>query len=423
MSAKIQSVRGMNDILDDATPRWRFLEQRMQDVLDRYGYREIRLPVIEQTGLFERSIGEDTDIVSKEMYTFTDRNGDSLTLRPEGTAGCVRAVLQHSLYNGNPLRFWYMGPMFRRERPQKGRTRQFNQIGVEVFGPEGPDVDAELILMCARMWRELGLEGITLQINSLGTPAARLRYRDVLVEYLTDHADQLDDDSRVRLRRNPLRILDSKNPEMQSLINSAPALDAYLDDESQQHFRELQDILKAAGVGFEVNPRLVRGLDYYAKTVFEWITDRLGAQGTICAGGRYDGLVEVFGGKPLPAAGFAMGLERLVEVMGADAAGPDPAPHIYFICAGEHTASAGFALAERLRQELPPLKLVMHCGGGSFKSSFKKADRSGAELALVLGEQELEHKIIGLKYLRQDAPQQQVSWDGLVPLLRAELGL
>jgi len=415
-------VRGMNDVLHETSPRWRFLEGKMLGILSRYGYQEIRLPVIEQTALFERSIGEDTDIVSKEMYTFTDRNGDGLTLRPEGTAGCVRAVLQHSLYNNSPLRLWYMGQMFRRERPQKGRTRQFNQIGVEVFGPEGPDIDAELILMCARMWKELELDGITLQINSLGTPASRQRYRDVLVEYFSDHAGQLDTDSRVRLQRNPLRILDSKNPEMQELIGAAPALDAYLDDESQAHFQELQEVLQAANIRFEVNPRLVRGLDYYTKTVFEWISNRLGAQGTICAGGRYDGLVEVFGGKPLPAAGFAMGLERLVEVM-VDSAVPgcNPAPHIYFICGGERTIAAGFALAEQLRERLPSLKLVMHCGGGSFKSRFKKADKSGALLALVLGDEELEHKLVGLKYLRHDAEQQQVPWESLDSVLKKEL--
>lgn len=417
-------MRGMNDVLPEDSRRWRFLEAKMLDVLGRYGYQEIRLPIIEQTGLFERSIGEDTDIVSKEMYTFADRSSDSLTLRPEGTAGCVRAVLQHSLYNNNPLRLWYMGQMFRRERPQKGRTRQFNQIGVEVFGPEGPDIDAELILMCARMWQELGLDGISLQVNSLGTPASRQRYRDVLVEYFSDHQSELDTDSRVRLQRNPLRILDSKNPEMQELIGTAPALDAYLDEESQVHFQELQKILQAADISFEVNPRLVRGLDYYTKTVFEWITSRLGAQGTICAGGRYDGLVEVFGGKPMPAAGFAMGLERLVEVM-VDSAVPgcNPAPHIYFICGGERTTAAGFALAEQLRERLPPLILVMHCGGGSFKSSFKKADKSGAILALVLGEEELEHRLVGLKYLRQDADQKQVAWDTLADLLKKELNI
>jgi histidyl-tRNA synthetase len=412
----------MNDVLTDASPRWQFLEGKMLEVLVRYGYQEIRLPVIEQTGLFERSIGEDTDIVSKEMYTFNDRNGDSLTLRPEGTAGCVRAVLQHSLFHGNPLRLWYMGPMFRRERPQKGRTRQFNQIGVEVFGLEGPDIDAELILMCARMWQELGLEGITLQINSLGTPASRQRYRNILIEYFSDQVDRLDTDSRTRLQRNPLRILDSKNPEMQELIRSAPALDTCLDDESREHFRELQEILQAAAIPFQVNPRLVRGLDYYTKTVFEWITDRLGAQGTICAGGRYDGLVEACGGNPVPASGFAMGLERLVEVLGdSTSAACDPHPHVYFISAGGRTTAAGFALAEQLRERLPALRLVMHCGGGSFKSRFKKADKSGAALALVLGEEELEHQLVGLKYLRQETEQQQVPWESLEGLLKKEL--
>lgn len=423
-SSKFQSVRGMNDVLSDVSPRWQFVEKKILDILVRYGYQEIRLPVIEQTGLFERSIGEDTDIVSKEMYTFADRNGDSLTLRPEGTAGCVRAVLQHSLYHNNPLRLWYMGPMFRRERPQKGRLRQFNQIGVEVFGPEGPDIDAELIMICARMWGELGLEEITLQINSLGTPESRRRYRDVLIEYFSGNADQLDADSRTRLSRNPLRILDSKNPEMQELISNAPVLETYLDEGSRLHFRELQDILGGAGIEFQINPRLVRGLDYYTKTVFEWITDRLGAQGTICAGGRYDGLVEAFGGKPVPAAGFAMGLERLVEITDVPLNTDNiDAPHIYFITAGGQTTAAGFALAEQLRGKLPALRLVMHCGAGSFKSRFKKADRSGAVLALVLGEEELEHKVIGLKYLRRETEQKQISWDSLDSVLKKELGL
>ena len=424
MRAKIQSVRGMNDILNDVSPRWQFVEKKILNVIRRYGYQEIRLPLIEQTGLFERSIGEDTDIVSKEMYTFTDRNGDSLTLRPEGTAGCVRAVLQHSLYQNNPLRLWYMGPMFRRERPQKGRLRQFNQIGVEVFGLEGPDIDAELILICARMWKELGLEGITLQINSLGTPESRRRYRDVLIEYFSSNEGYLDADSRTRLHRNPLRILDSKNPEMQELISNAPVLETYLDEGSRRHFQDLQDILRAADIGFEVNQRLVRGLDYYAKTVFEWISDRLGAQGTICAGGRYDGLVEAFGGKSVPAAGFAMGLERLVEIMGNSAnSSRDDVPHIYFITAGGRTAAEGFVLAERLREKLPALRLMMHCGEGSFKSRFKKADKSGAVLALVLGEEELEHKVIGLKFLRMETEQKQIPWESLDSVLKQELGL
>ena len=426
MRTKIQSVRGMNDILNDVSPRWQFVEKKILDVICRYGYQEIRLPVIEQTGLFERSIGEDTDIVSKEMYSFADRNGDSLTLRPEGTAGCVRSVLQHSLYQNNPLRLWYMGPMFRRERPQKGRTRQFNQIGVEVFGLEGPDIDAELIIMCARMWKELGLEGITLQLNSLGTPESRRRYRDVLIEYFSKNEDQLDADSRTRLHRNPLRILDSKNPDMQELIANAPVLEAHLDEGSLQHFRDLQDILRASGIEFEINPRLVRGLDYYTRTVFEWITDRLGAQGTICAGGRYDGLVEAFGGKPVPAAGFAMGLERLVEITedsGITDRGGGTAPHIYFITAGGRTTAAGFMLAEQLREKLPTLRVVMHCGEGSFKSRFKKADRSGAVLALVLGEEELEHEVIGLKYLRAETEQKQIPWKSLDGVLKKEFGM
>ena len=414
----------MNDVLIDASPQWQYVERKILEVLERYGYQEIRLPIIEHTNLFERSIGEDTDIVSKEMYTFTDRNGDSLTLRPEGTAGCVRAVLQHSMIQGGTLRLWYMGPMFRHERPQKGRTRQFHQIGVEVFGAAGPDIDAELILMGARMWKDLGLDDLSLEINSLGTPACRNQYRDILIDYFSDHADQLDDESRTRLQRNPLRILDSKNPDMQSLINSAPVLDTCLDDESREHLQGLRELLDAADISYRVNPRLVRGLDYYSKTVFEWITDRLGAQGAVCSGGRYDGLVEAFGGKPVPATGFAMGLERLVEVVEVSSKTDfNTAPHVYFISADGHTSAAGFALAEKLREQVPSLRLVMHCGGGSFKSRFKKADKSGAVFALVLGEEELERKQVGIKYLRQEKDQQQVSWDAVGRVLKEELGI
>ncbi|MBF8268784.1 MAG: hisS [Gammaproteobacteria bacterium] len=421
MTDRIQSIKGMHDILTDDTSRWRAVENRIIHILERYGYREIRFPVVEKTELFKRSIGEATDIVSKEMYSFTDQGDDSLTLRPEGTAGCVRAVLQNSLLQQNALRLWYMGPMFRREQPQKGRTRQFHQVGVEVFGLEGPDIDAEIILLSARIWRDLGVPGLVLQLNTLGTSVARQNYRRVLVDYFTANQDQLDADSRNRLQNNPLRILDSKNPAMQELIGNAPVMTDHLDPESSAHFSALQALLTGADIKFVVNPRLVRGLDYYNKTVFEWSTDRLGAQGTICAGGRYDGLVEHFGGKPTPAIGFALGLERLVELVGVVATHAD-GPDVYFIVAGEHAVAAGISLAERIRDQLP-VRVVLHCGGGSFKSQFKKADKSGARLALILGEAEVKQEMIAIKPLRQDAPQVEVGWDGLIPALQLALGL
>lgn len=423
MQAKIQSIKGMHDVLTDATPRWQSVEKRIIDILERYGYQEIRFPVVEKTELFSRSIGELTDIVSKEMYTFTDQGEESLTLRPEGTASCVRAVLQHSLLQQNILRLWYMGPMFRREQPQKGRTRQFHQIGVEVFGLEGPDIDAEIIIMSARMWRELGLHDLVLQINTLGSAAARQNYRQVLIEYFNDNRQQLDADSLKRLDKNPLRILDSKNPDMQDLIRNAPGMEAYLDNESTEHFSGLQELLTAANIRFEVNPTLVRGLDYYSKTVFEWITDRLGAQGTVCAGGRYDGLVEHFGGKPTPATGFALGLDRLVELMdGRGGQTEHKNPDVYLINAGDRSVATGFRLAEQIRDQLP-VRVLVHCGGGSFKSQFKKADKSGARVALILGETEINNKSIGIKPLREDAAQTDVDWDELIPALRRELGL
>ena len=424
MAEKIQSIKGMNDILNDTSARWQTVERRIFDVLERYGYQEIRTPIVEKTQLFKRSIGELTDIVSKEMYTFEDRNGESLTLRPEGTASCVRAGLQHSLFQDNILRLWYMGPMFRRERPQKGRTRQFHQIGVEVFGLEGPDIDAEVILLSARMWKELGLNDFVLQLNTLGTPVSRQHYREVLIEYFSDHKEILDADSANRLQRNPLRILDSKNPDMQDLIAVAPTMAEYMDEESREHFEGLQALLNAAGLVYEINPRLVRGLDYYTKTVFEWVTDRLGAQGTICAGGRYDGLVETFGGKPTPGVGFAMGLERLVEVYSESTSDDgQTSPHAYLISVGDEAISAGFKLAESLRDQLPGLRLLHHCGGGSFKSQFKKADKSGAQLALVLGEDELRDETLGIKFLRQERGQQQVPWQQLAITLKQEFAL
>lgn len=424
MAEPLKAVRGMHDILPETTPVWQFVERTIIAILQRYGYQEIRLPVLERTELFERSIGEETDIVSKEMYTFTDRSGESLTLRPEGTAGGVRAGLEHGLFHNTSRRLWYMGPMFRHERPQKGRTRQFHQIGVEAFGLAGPDVDAELIIMCARFWRELGLDGLQLEINTLGTPESRQEYRRVLTEYFRDHKDSLDEDSRRRLDSNPLRILDSKNKAMQALIEAAPAMTDYLDRESLDHFTRLRQLLDAAGVAYRVNPRLVRGLDYYNRTVFEWLTDKLGAQGTVCAGGRYDGLVEYFGGKPTPATGFAMGLERLIGLLEKSGATYDtPLPHVYFIVAGEAAVDDAIRLAEECRERLPALRLLMHCGGGSLKSQFKKADKSGADIAVILGDDELQRRVVAVKPLRIDSEQVEVDWQALPGALEQMLRL
>jgi histidyl-tRNA synthetase len=410
MAKTIQAVRGMNDILPADSAAWQHLEDTLRDVVHAYGYQEIRLPLLEKTELFKRSIGEVTDIVEKEMYTFDDRNGDSLTLRPEGTAGCVRACLEHGLLHNQLHRLWYSGPMFRYERPQKGRYRQFHQIGVEAFGMPGPDIDAEMIFMTARMWERLGLQGAVLQINSLGTPGARAAYRAALVEYLRGHAAELDADSTRRLESNPLRILDSKNPDMQAVIAAAPRLPDYLDDESREHFNGLCALLDAAGLGYEINPRLVRGLDYYSKTVFEWVTDRLGAQGTICAGGRYDGLVEFLGGKPVPAVGFAVGLERLLGLLAAGGVElPVNEPHVYLVLSGAQAAQRGMVFADELRTAIPGLRLQANCGGGSFKSQFKRADRSGAAYALVIGDDEAEQQRVLLKPLRDRSEQESLS--------------
>jgi histidyl-tRNA synthetase len=397
------SVRGMNDILPDQTPVWQQIEDVTRDVLAAYGYQEVRLPLLERTELFSRSIGEVTDIVEKEMYTFEDRNGDSLTLRPEGTAGCVRAGIQNGLFRSEQ-RLWYGGPMFRHERPQKGRYRQFHQIGVEAYGLSGPDVDAEQLLMTARLWRRLGLGDLQLELNSLGTPAVRATYRARLVSYLEGQADRLDEDSRRRLTTNPLRVLDSKNPEMQPVIEAAPVLLDDLDADSRAHFDRLLETLAAAGVACVVNSRLVRGLDYYDRTVFEWTTTRLGAQGTVCAGGRYDGLVARLGGRPTPAVGFAIGLERLVALLSEPGA-PARRPHAYLILLGERAGREGPVLAESLRDSLPGLRLLMNCGGGSMKTQFKRADRSGASIALVVGDAELDRGDVGVKHLREDRPQ------------------
>ena len=424
MSKHIQAVRGMNDILPQETPYWRLLEDTSRRIFEAYGFEEIRLPIVEKTELFKRTIGEVTDIVEKEMYTFDDRNGDSLSLRPEGTAGCVRGAIENGLIHNQIQRLWYKGPMFRHERPQKGRYRQFHQLGIECFGVAGPDIDAELIIMTARLWRELGLKGLQLQLNTLGSADARAAFRDRLVAYMEAHQDQLDEDSLRRLHTNPLRILDSKNPAMQQLIAAAPNLLDNLDDESSQHFEQLRSLLDAAGIEYEINPRLVRGLDYYNKTVFEWVTDQLGAQGTVCAGGRFDGLVAQLGGRDTPALGFAMGIERLVSLlMEQGEITPDAAPHVYFVMAGEGTTEAGLLLAERLRDAEPRLRIRSNCGGGGFKAQFKRADKSGASFALILGEDEVKQQNISIKDLRHDTEQLTTSWEQLGNFLLTNLNL
>lgn len=410
MVKKMQAIRGMNDILPDQTPHWQMVESTLCSVLAHYGYQEIRLPLLESTELFQRSIGEDTDIVEKEMYTFTDRNGDSLTLRPEGTAGCVRSVLQHGLLaQGIVQRLWYYGSMFRHERPQKGRYRQFYQIGVETFGPKGPDVDAELILMTARFWRRLRLEGLRLQINSLGSSAARAVYREHLVDFFTDHQGCLDEDSRRRIHTNPLRILDSKNPALQGMIEQAPRLLDYLDEDSLEHFKALQNLLDNVGIAYEINPRLVRGLDYYTRTVFEWTTDQLGSQGTVCAGGRYDGLVEQLGGPSTPAAGFALGLERLIALLDEQGClGESVTVDFYLVAVGSQAEHQSLLLAEQLREAIPDARLQINYNGGSFKTQLKRANRSGAHWAIILGEDEIVQGTVGVKDLREAQPQQSV---------------
>lgn len=416
MAEIIRSIRGMNDILPEQTPYWQSVETALKEVLSGYGYKEIRFPIVEKTELFSRSIGEVTDIVEKEMYTFADRNGDNLTLRPEGTAGCVRAAMQNGMLN-QTQRLWYMGPMFRHERPQKGRYRQFHQVGVEAYGFNGPDIDAEMILMTARLWKKLGLKGLNLQINSLGSIQARLAYREVLVEYFEVNKEALDEDSQRRLYSNPLRILDSKNPEMQVLNEAAPKLIDHLDDESKQEFEQLCRFLDNADLEYEINPRLVRGLDYYGKTVFEWVTSHLGSQGTVCAGGRYDGLVEQLGGKGATAIGFAIGLERLIALLEAMNALPQISGiDAYLVAVGDQASQQSIQLAEQLRDKIPDLKLITHCGGGSFKSQFKRADRSGARWTLILGEEEVTNKVIGVKTM-ETGEQETISWDALTTYL------
>ncbi|EKO3422040.1 histidine--tRNA ligase [Vibrio fluvialis] len=401
MAKTIQAIRGMNDCLPTQSPLWQKVEGIVKNVISAYGYNEVRMPIVEETNLFSRAVGEETDVVSKEMYTFEDRNGDSLTLRPEGTAGCVRSCIQNSLINRDEQRLWYMGPMFRHERPQKGRYRQFHQCGVEVFGLNGPDVDAELIMMTARLWRELGIDKhVRLELNSIGSQEDRADYRTALVAFLEQHIDVLDEDCKRRMHTNPLRVLDTKNPDIQAILGDAPRLSEYLGEESKAHFAGLCELLDAAGIEYTVNERLVRGLDYYNRTVFEWMTESLGSQGTVCGGGRYDGLVEQLGGKATPAVGFAMGLERLVLMM--ETLGNTDVRRnvdVYMVTAGKGTLMAGMKLVEHLREQVPGLRVMTHFGGGNFKKQFKRADKVGAAVALVLGENEVAEKTVVLKDL------------------------
>ncbi|TQE99045.1 MAG: histidine--tRNA ligase [Spiribacter salinus] len=414
MSQSIQNIRGFGDVLPEEAPGWQFVESVFRRELTRYGYDEIRLPIVEKTELFARSIGEVTDIVEKEMYTFTDRNGDSLTLRPEGTAGCVRAAIQRGLLHNARPRLWYAGPMFRHERPQKGRYRQFHQVGAEAFGLEGPDLDAEMILLSGRILTGLGLSNLRLELNNLGTSAARATYRDALVTHLQSQASRLDADAQRRLESNPLRVLDSKNPAMREVIEAAPDLLDYLDEGSKAHFEALRAVLDAAGQPYTINSRLVRGLDYYGGTVFEWVSDELGAQGTVLAGGRYDTLVEMIGGKPTPAIGFAAGIERLVALVEAAASAPmAAAPHAYMVVEDPEDIQQAIALAERLRNGLPALRLQVHMGGGSLKSQLRRADRSGAAFAIIRGSDEIAAGEASIKDLRGDAAQRRVRIDAL----------
>nr|MBL8410303.1 histidine--tRNA ligase [Dechloromonas sp.] len=422
MSQTLQAVRGMNDVLPDEAEFWELFEDSIRSWLKGYGYRPIRMPIVEPTPLFKRAIGEVTDIVEKEMYSFIDGlNGEALTLRPEGTAGCVRAVIEHNLAARQTQRLYYIGQMFRHERPQKGRYRQFHQVGVETFGIAGPDIDAELILMGARLWADLGLDDIALQLNSLGQPAERAQHRAALIAYFEEHAELLDEDAKRRLHTNPLRILDTKNPAMQELCAAAPKLIDYLGEESLAHFEGVQSVLRDAGVPFSINPRLVRGLDYYNLTVFEWVTDKLGAQGTVCAGGRYDGLVEQLGGKPTPACGFAMGVERLIALIKDSGGEPAaPAPDVYVVHQGEAASRLAFRVAEGLRDQ--GINVLLHCGGGSFKSQMKKADGSGAGFAVIIGDDEAATGEAQLKNLREEGvAQQKLKVDDLAEAIIGQL--
>lgn len=416
--AGIQAIRGMKDLLPGEIELWQKFESSLSGLMARYGYQEIRMPVVEKTELFKRGIGEVTDIVEKEMYTFEDRNGDSLTLRPEGTAQCVRAGLEHGLLHNQTPRLWYYGPMFRHERPQKGRYRQFYQLGVEAFGMDTPDIDVEQIIMMDDLWKAWGIrEDIELKINSLGTPECRARYRDALVAYFEQNKEQLDEDSQRRLSTNPLRILDSKNPDMQTLNNNAPKLIDYLSEDAAKHFEQVKAYLDKAGISYTIDTKLVRGLDYYTLTVYEWVTESLGAQGTVCGGGRYDELVKLIGGKATPAVGFAMGIERLISLITLKQTHEIDSLDAYLVILGEKAQENGLAIAQQLRQALPQLRLLMHCGSASLKSQFKKADKSGAKMAFVLGDDECDSQSLTVKYLREDKPQQTVKVSELTNLL------
>ena len=422
MTSTISPVRGMNDVLPDDELLWERLETAAAALFKAYDYHRIRIPVLEKTELFRRSIGETTDIVEKEMYTFEDRGGDSLTLRPEATAGIVRACLTHGLLHNRQQKLWCSGPMFRREKPQKGRYRQFHQLSVEALGFEEPEVDAELILLSARLWRALGLSHAALQLNSIGTPESRAGYRDVLIEYFSAHKDRLDADSLRRLERNPLRILDSKNPEMAELIAGAPVITEYLDEGSRDHFERLKALLGDAGISYTINPRLVRGLDYYTRTVFEWVTDRLGAQSAICAGGRYDGLVAQLGGRDTPAVGWALGVERVVEVLRAEgAAAEPPGPDVFVVSAGDAARRAGFKAAETLRDRISGISVSIGAPSAGFKAQMRRADKSGARFAVIIGEDEVKAAQFGLKPLRTDEPQLSLSLEELVRQLSSAL--
>lgn len=424
MAGLIQAVRGMNDILPAETHLWQHAENVIRRILRGHGYQEIRTPIVERTELFNRSIGEDTDIVEKEMYTFLDRNDESLTLRPEGTASCVRAGIEHGLLYNQIQRLWYLGPNFRYEKPQKGRYRQFYHYGAEVYGLPGPDIDAELIIMSAIIFDKLGLSpSVSLQLNTLGSPDSRKQYRKQLVDYFTRYKNQLDEDSLKRLTKNPLRILDSKNPAMKELIEKAPKITSSLDKESALHFEKVQEYITHVGVNFEINPRLVRGLDYYTKTVFEWVTDKLGSQGAVCSGGRYDGLVEQLGGKNTPALGFAIGMERLILLMNQSGHkyNTEPVLHAYVITDSEAAFKNGLKLSNYLRSKVHGLRLTLHMGGGNFKNQFKKADKSGALYAIIIGEHELKTRSVSLKNLRQDLPQQTLYQDELAEYLKLNL--
>ena len=422
LTQEIQPVRGMNDVLPAEIGAWQTIEGVARELLGAYGYQEIRIPVVEHTELFKRAIGEYTDVVEKEMYTFVDQGGDSLTLRPEATAGVVRALISNGMLRGQRHKLWCTGPMFRHERPQKGRYRQFHQINVEAVGMPGPDVDMELIALSARLWRRLGIERVRLEINSLGTPEARRAYREKLVEYFRARYERLDADSRRRLEGNPLRILDSKNPQMRELIEGAPALTDHLDPESREHFQAVCGSLDGLDIPYRVNPRLVRGLDYYSRTVFEWVTDALGAQDAVCSGGRYDGLIGQLGGEATPGIGFAMGVERLVALLTqAGGVQPPPAADVYIVVSGSRATASGVMLAERLRTELPNRRFELNLGGGNFKAQFRRADRSGAALALILGDDELERGVVSLKPLRREAGQSESPLPALAAAIEAAL--